>query len=52
MEWALVWRLVESVSNWFYEPLVFWSVPLGLALMAETARRFAGRSPAAAADHR
>jgi hypothetical protein len=27
------WRFVEALSNAFYDPLVFWSVPFALAVL-------------------
>lgn len=38
MEWTAVWAVAERVSNWLYEPLIFWSLPLVLALIHEGVR--------------
>ncbi len=38
MDGMVLWTLAERLSNWFYDPLIFWAVPLGLALLAEAIR--------------
>ncbi len=34
----MFWDLVSTVSNYFYQPFVFWLVPLALALVLEGVR--------------
>ena len=34
----MFWELMETASNYFYEPLIFWSVPIVLALVQEGVR--------------
>ncbi len=38
MEWHSIWSLAESLSGFFYQPLVFWGVPFVLAVLLELAR--------------
>jgi len=35
---VMFWELVESLSNFFYEPLVFWGLPFALAVLYEYLR--------------
>lgn len=30
---VVLWNLVEAASNFFYDPVVFWSAPLALAIV-------------------
>ncbi len=32
------WQLVETLSNVFYDPVVFWGLPFALALLWEVRR--------------
>jgi hypothetical protein len=34
----VLWTLAERISNWFYDPLIFWAVPFVLALLSEAMR--------------
>ncbi len=38
MECLVVWDLIEAISNLFYEPLVFWGLPLVVLLVVEWLR--------------
>ena len=38
MDASLVWTFIESLSNWLYEPLVFWCVPFLPAVALEIFR--------------
>ncbi len=35
---VMFWGLVESLSNIFYQPLVFWGLPFALAVLYEYVR--------------
>ena len=38
MDWMVLAALAERLSNWFYDPLIFWTVPLVFALLSEAMR--------------
>lgn len=38
LECLVVWDVIEGISNLFYEPLVFWGLPLVLLLVYEWLR--------------
>lgn len=35
MDWGLIWTVIEAVSNWLYQPLLFWGVPFLPAMVME-----------------
>ncbi len=35
---VMFWGLVESLSNFFYQPLAFWGLPFALAVLYECFR--------------
>lgn len=35
MDWTIFWALVETFSNLFYEPLLFWGLPFIPAIAIE-----------------
>jgi len=35
MDWFVFWDALESLSNYFYEPLLFWGLPFALAIVYE-----------------
>ena len=38
MECLVVWSLIETASNLFYDPMLFWGLPLVVVLMHEWLR--------------
>ncbi len=39
MDALTVWKFIESLAEVFYDPLIFWSVPLLPAIVLEVIRR-------------
>jgi hypothetical protein len=39
VDWTIFWTLVETLSGLFYEPLLFWGVPLVPAVALEVWKR-------------
>lgn len=35
--------MLETLSNWFYDPYVFWGVPVVIALIREALTTLTGR---------
>lgn len=38
MDPAALWTMIERLSGWFYDPVVFWAVPFALAAAREILR--------------
>ena len=39
MDWTIFWTLVETLSGFFYEPLLFWGAPFLPAIALEVWER-------------
>ena len=44
--------MLETVSNYFYDPVIFWSAPLILAALMELARGLRKKRPLGTRNHR
>jgi len=43
MDWFTFWEWVEIASDIFYDPVVFWALPLALACLYELIKQWRDR---------